>query len=147
MRQSVLSQRRTKHFRRLVTVLATSALRLTWTVPWRLPWNKFLAFNTRFISGKMNDGFDGYNGYNGHNSHNDYDGFDSHANHSGPNSHSRVFILGQAEKSSIHLEDLLGGPGDVIPCPRQCRPTVCRERACLEDLPGCRQPSGWNSPM
>ena len=45
--------------RRLVTVLATSALmRPMWTVPWRLPWNKFLTFDTRLNSGKMNISFE-----------------------------------------------------------------------------------------
>ena len=53
--------------RRLVTVLATSALmRLTWTVPRRLPSNEFFAFDTRFNSGKINVSFDGQDGHNSH---------------------------------------------------------------------------------
>ena len=36
-----------KYLKRLMTVVATSALmRLTWTVPRRLPWNEFLTFNS-----------------------------------------------------------------------------------------------------
>ena len=36
------------------------------------------------------------------------------------------------------------GPGDAFPHHQQCKHTVCRG-ACLENLHGCRRPSGWNS--
>ena len=68
-----------KYLRRLVIVLKTSALiRLTWTVPQRLPWNGFLAFDTRFNSGKMNVGFDGQGN---HDSHVGFDGQYGHDSH------------------------------------------------------------------
>ena len=63
MSQAKEGQRR---LRRLVAVLMTSELMTetlpTWTVPRRLPWNEFLAFDTRFVSGKMNVVFDGHAG-------------------------------------------------------------------------------------
>ena len=49
-----------------------------WTLPWRPPWNKSLAFDTRFDSGKINDGFDSHNGLDSHDSHDGHDALDGH---------------------------------------------------------------------
>ena len=51
-------------------------------VPQRLPWNKFLAFDTWFNSGKVNVGF---NGRDGHDSHVRFDGQYGHYSYDGFN--------------------------------------------------------------
>ena len=68
--------------------------------------------------------------------------FDSHDGH---NSHNKFSVFGQAGKGLILPEGLLLADASMVFYLQQCRHTVCREGACLDDLHGCRRPSGWNS--
>ena len=98
--------------KKLATVLATFIL------------ERVLAFNTRFDSGKI------------------YNGFDSHSGH---DSHNKFSVLGQVGKGLIFPDNLLLADASMVFHLQHCRHTGCRERACLNNLHGCRQPSGWNS--
>ena len=48
----------------------------------------------------------------------------------------------QAGKGLILPEDFLLADASIVFHLQQCRHMVCREGACLDDLHGCRQPSG-----
>ena len=124
-----------RRFRRLATILTTSAL-MTGAPCYPNPHS---LYSIPSSSPKRSR--------SGHNGHDDYDGFNSHDGHnnSGSNGLGKIFALGQAKNGSVLPGDLQGGPEDVIFYPWQCKPTVCGGEACLEDLHGCRQPSGWNS--
>lgn len=57
-------------------------------------------------------------------------------------SHSRLLAPRQAGNSLILPEDLfVGSSRDAILYFRKCRPTVCREEACLDHLHGYGRPS------
>ena len=71
-----------------------------------------------------------------------YDDFDSQY---GGDSHDKFNAPGQAGKGLILPEDLLLADASMVFHLQQCRHTVCREEACLDDLHGCERPSGWNS--
>ena len=74
-----------------------------------------------------------------------YDGFHSHDgfdNYNGHDSNNKFSAPRQVRKGLVLLEDLLLADVSMVLYLQQCRYMVCKERACLEDLPGCRQPSG-----
>ena len=66
-----------------------------------------------------------------------HDSFDSHDGH---NSLDKFLIPGQAGKGLILSEDFLLADASMVFHLQQCRHTVCKERACLDDLYSCRQP-------
>ena len=71
--------------------------------------------------------------------HNCFDSYNGH------DSHNKFSVPGQARKGLILREDLLLADASKVFYLQQCRHTVCREGACLDDLHGCGQLSGWNS--
>ena len=54
----------------------------------------------------------------------------------------RMAIAVFRSKTSWERFDPRRGPGDAFPHPQQCRHTICREGARLEDLHSCRYPPG-----
>lgn len=72
--------------RRLVTVLANSELiKLMETVPQKLFWNEFFAFDIGFNNQYSHNSHVGFNGYGDYNSHIDFNSQDSHNNYVGFN--------------------------------------------------------------
>ena len=59
----------------------------------------------------------------------------------GHDSHDKFNTPGQAGKGLIISEDLLLADASMVFHLQQCRDTVCREGACLNDLHSYRQPS------
>ena len=66
-----------------------------------------------------------------------HNGFDSHDSY---DSHDKFLISGQAGKGLILSEDLLLTDASMVFHLQQCRHTVCKEGACLDDLHSCRRP-------
>ena len=84
-----------------------------------LPRNALFVFDTWFNSKKRYVGLDGFDSQDGHNSHDKFN------------------TPGQAGKGLIIPKDLLLADASMVFHLQQCRHTVCREGACLDDLHSC----------
>ena len=92
---------------------------------------------------RSHDGHNSHGGLNDQNSHDGYkgfdnhDGFDSHNNH---DSHDKFNAPGQPGKDLIIPEDFLLADASIVSHLQQCKHTVCKKGACLDNLHSRRRP-------